>query len=477
MELSLKKQIVLVFLILILSISGIDIICNHYFLGDFYLNNKKNTILQVANNIEKNTNNINNTHFLNLLERECNVSNLSLLVVNKDMQPLIYFYNREKEEDIEKQLKMFIADRTKDNHVVSEVEDDILNINYLQVCGRFSNGCYYIINTPLESINESVSLSTIFLLYVLIILLPVSICLILFLVTRITDPLTKLTIVSKKIANLDFSETCEETGSSEIVELANNFNKMSKELEKNIGKLKTANIKLKEDLERKEEIEEMRKDFLSSVSHELKTPIAIISGYSESLKDGIDDKEEVAFFADTIYEETGKLSKMVKQILQINKIEYMNSDINITKINLKELINIIILPMNKVIEEKNIILVNNISSDIFVWSDEVLLSQIISNYITNAIDYVNTNGIIRIDIISEKEKTKLTIFNTGSYIEENVIDKIWDKFYKIDKSRNRNFGGTGLGLSIVKTYANKLKQEYGVKNVNGGVEFYITIDT
>ena len=234
MEISLKKLIVLAFLILIFTISGVDIICNHYFLGDFYLNNKKNKILQVANNIEKNTDNINNTNFLNSLERECNVSNLSLLVVNDNMSPLIYFCNKEKKDEIQKQLKMFIADRTKDNHVVSEVEDDVLNINYLQVCGRFNNGCYYIINTPLESINESVSLSTMFLLYVLIILLPVSVCLILFLIARITEPLTKLTAVSKKIANLDFSETCEEVGSKEIIELASNFNKMSKELEKNI---------------------------------------------------------------------------------------------------------------------------------------------------------------------------------------------------------------------------------------------------
>lgn len=476
MEISLKKQIVLAFLILIFTISGVDIICNHYFLGDFYLNNKKNKILQVANNIEKNTDNINNTNFLNSLERECNVSNLSLLVVNDNMSPLIYFCNKEKKDEIQKQLKMFIADRTKDNHVVSEVEDDVLNINYLQVCGRFNNGCYYIINTPLESINESVSLSTMFLLYVLIILLPVSVCLILFLITRITEPLTKLTAVSKKIANLDFSETCEEVGSKEIIELASNFNKMSKELEKNIGNLKTANIKLKQDLEEKEELEEMRKDFLSSVSHELKTPIAIISGYSESLKEGIEDKDDVIFFSETIYEETQKLSKMVKQIIQINKTNYMENDINITKENLIELINSIITPMQKVIEEKNVIIINNISSTIFTWTDKTLLSQIISNYITNAIDHVNINGIIRIDILTEKEKNKLIVFNTGSHIPEDCINKIWEKFYKIDKSRNRDFGGTGLGLSIVSTYSKKLDIECGVRNINGGVEFFITID-
>lgn len=476
MEISLKKQIVLAFLILIFTISGVDIICNHYFLGDFYLNNKKNKILQVANNIEKNTDNINNTNFLNSLERECNVSNLSLLVVNDNMSPLIYFCNKEKKDEIQKQLKMFIADRTKDNHVVSEVEDDVLNINYLQVCGRFNNGCYYIINTPLESINESVSLSTMFLLYVLIILLPVSVCFILFLITRITEPLTKLTAVSKKIANLDFSETCEEVGSKEIIELASNFNKMSKELEKNIGNLKTANIKLKQDLEEKEELEEMRKDFLSSVSHELKTPIAIISGYSESLKEGIEDKDDVIFFSETIYEETQKLSKMVKQIIQINKTNYMENDINITKENLIELINSIITPMQKVIEEKNVTIINNISSTIFTWTDKTLLSQIISNYITNAIDHVNINGIIRIDILTEKEKNKLIVFNTGSHIPEDCINKIWEKFYKIDKSRNRDFGGTGLGLSIVSTYSKKLDIECGVRNINGGVEFFITID-
>lgn len=469
---SFKKQIVLTFLIIILTITSIDIICNRYLLDDYYLNNKEHVITIEAEKINDNIDKIKDLNFLNDLERDCNIQNLSILIVDENYNPQLNFYTR---EDAESQIE-----RLKENEGIDKktqiITNKSLNVNYLEIVGVFDNGYYYMIRTPIDSIKDTASLSTIFLIYILIFLLPVSIVILLIISDRITSPLTKLTIASRKISNLDFSEKCIPSGSSEVVELSKNFNKMSSQLEQTIGELKTANTQLKEELGKKEKIEEMRKELMSSISHELKTPIAIISGYSESLKESIEDPEDIAFYADTIYDETQKLSKMVKQILDLNKLEYATDKIKIKNINLNNIINEIIQPMQKVISDKNILFKNNIGNNITVWTDKVMFTHILQNYITNAIDHTPKDGTIEINISLIDNKYKISIFNSGSHIEEQYINRIWDKFFKIDKSRNREFGGTGLGLAIVKSYAKTLNQEYGVENKKNGVEFYITAE-
>lgn len=469
---SFKKQIVLTFLIIILTITSIDIICNRYLLDDYYLNNKEHIITIEAEKINDNIDKIKDLNFLNDLERDCNIQNLSILIVDENYNQQLNFYTR---EDSDRQIE-----RLKENKGIDKktqiIENKSLNVNYLEIVGVFDNGYYYMIRTPIDSIKDTASLSTIFLIYILIFLLPVSIVILLIITDRITSPLTKLTIASRKISDLDFSEKCVPSGSSEVIELSKNFNKMSVQLEQTIGELKTANTQLKEELGKKEKIEEMRKELMSSISHELKTPIAIISGYSESLKESIEDPEDIAFYADTIYDETQKLSKMVKQILDLNKLEYATNKIKIKNINLNNIINEIIQPMQKVISDKNILFKNNISNNITVWTDKVMFTHILQNYITNAIDHTPKDGTIEINISLIDNKYKISIFNSGSHIEEQYINRIWDKFFKTDKSRNREFGGTGLGLAIVKSYAKTLNQEYGVENKKNGVEFYITAE-
>lgn len=476
MTISLKKQIILAFLTIILTITGIDIMCNRYLLDDYYLNSKENMLVTTASKIEKNLEDIQDIDFLNNIQRDCRINNLSLLVINEAQVPFICFYNKEDEELIIKRLNMYMAENKNEDYVLREVQNGALGINYLEICGKLSNGYHYIIKTPIDSIKNTASLSTLFLVYILIFLLPVSIMIILIITDKITQPLTKLTNVSKKIANLDFSEECKLEGSIEIIELSKNFNKMSNELETKIGELKTANANLKKDLDEKAELEEMRKEFLSNVSHELKTPIAIISGYSESLKDSIDDPEDIAFYSDIIFDETQKLSRMVKEILDINKLELQTIQVSISKIKLNDLIQNILVPLQKSIDEKQISLKINIPKNCFIWTDEKLLYHIISNYLTNALDHVNKSGTIEITLELNKDKYILKVYNSGSSIPEEYLDRVWEKFFKVDKSRTREFGGTGLGLAIVKTYANALKQNYGVKNKNNGVEFFITID-
>lgn len=476
-DISLKKQIVFAFLVILISIIGIDIIANNYLLDNFYLKNKQKNIINVAQEIDQNTSNLFDDEFLRGLERTCHIQNLSLLVVDEETTPVLYFYSKEEETETKTRLNMYIAETNRSDRVFDNVKNETLGINYIEVCGKLSNGYFYLIKTPIESIKESSALSIRFLLYITAILLPVSIVIMLIVVENITQPLKKLTKVSTKISSLDFSEKVCIEGSTEIVELGKNFNKMSDELEKNIGELKTANAKLQDDLVKKQQLEKMKNDFMSSVSHELKTPIAIISGYAESLADNIvDEPEDIKFYSETIYDEAQKLSDMVQQILTINKMEFHEAEINIQRINIYNVIEEIVAPMQKIISDKNLDFQININKNQTVWTDESLIKQIVSNYITNAIDHVNVNGKVTVDLEEYDNKYKLKVFNTGSNIADEYKDMIWEKFFKIDKSRHREFGGTGLGLSLVSTFAKVLNQEYGFQNLRNGIVFYITCD-
>ncbi len=462
------------FLLIIALIVSLDVTANRYFLDDFYYKYKKESVLNLVEQIDENMVNISNPDFLSEIERECNIQNLSLVILNSKGSPFISFFSKENEETLLNSINYYIETNEQETKTIKKI-DPLLRINYMEVYGRFSNGYVYIIKTPIDAVKDSAAIATIFLLYLILIILPFILFVIFISIEKITDPLTKLTENSTKIAKLDFSAKYEPSGSAEIQKLGENFNFMAEQLKKTINQLETANKSLKSDLKQKEETEKMRREFLSSVSHELKTPIAIISGYAETLKDCISDPEDVEFFADTIYEETQKLSLMVKEILDINKMEYTETEMTKTQGDLNKLLKNILNPLKKVINEREITLINKIPRETFVLSDEITLSRILSNYITNAIDHTPNKGKIVIAYLPYKNKHKISVCNTGSHIDEKDLPHIWEKFYKIDKSRNREFGGTGLGLAIVKASAGSLKEEVGVNNLSNGVEFFVSI--
>ena len=448
-KMSLRKQIVVSFLLIIFTIIGLDMLCNSLFLNSYYSKTKKEDIIDMANSL--NVDLLENEAYLSDLERDCSIKNLTILVCDKS--EMCYYYPTYS-SDAENQLRIYMAESNKKNTVIGNIRDDKLNLSYLQVCGQKDEYCY-IIRTPLESIEEFASIYTMFLL----------------------QPVKNLTKASIRIANMDFSVKCPEVGSTETMELASNFNTMSQKLERNVSDLSVANKKLEEDIKKIEQAEEMKRDFMSGISHELKTPIAIISGYAESLATFIDDPEDVKMYANTICEETDKLSYMVQQILKINKMESSSIDIKFENIKLNDTVYEILNPLEQIISDKKIKIENRISKNAYVKTDKSLFVQILSNYITNAIDYTENGGKIIISCTPiNGQKYKITVYNSGSNIPDEYSDKIWDKFFKVDTSRNRKFGGTGLGLAIVKAFSTVLGQDYGFTNKQNGVEFYVTAD-
>ena len=221
----------------------------------------------------------------------------------------------------------------------------------------------------------------------------------------------------------------------------------------------------------------MRQEFLANVSHELKTPIALIQGYAEGLQDCInDDAESREFYCEVIIDEAAKMNNMVKKLLSLNQLEFGNDVVNIQRFDLTELINGVIQSATLLAEQKGAQISFEQKQPLYVWGDEFKLEEVVTNYISNAINHVDGEKQIEVTVLHQNDKVRVSVFNTGELIPEDSLDKIWIKFYKVDKARTREYGGSGIGLSIVKAIMDSHHQKYGVYNRKEGVVFWFELD-
>jgi signal transduction histidine kinase len=335
-----------------------------------------------------------------------------------------------------------------------------------------------LLRSNLESIEESVAIANNFLAYIGIIAVVIGSIAMLIISKKFTKPILDLAGIAKKMTDLDFEVKYEVKSKDEIGELGNSINTLSNKLESTITELKQANNELLTDIQKKTEIDEMRKEFLSNVSHELKTPISLIQGYAEGLKENINEDEESRdFYCEVIMDEADKMNKMVKKLLSLNELEFGNNQVNFERFDIVALIRSVLSATEILFKQKEVILHFEQTEPLFVWADEYMVDQVVSNYISNALNHVGGQNIIEIKLIPRNDLVRIAIFNTGDTIPEEDIDKIWIKFYKVDKARTREYGGNGIGLSIVKAIMNLLNQECGVINRTVGVEFWFELDT
>ena len=305
----------------------------------------------------------------------------------------------------------------------------------------------------------------------------VSILLIWYFAKRITEPIRELARLSDRMADLDFDAKYTSGGSNEIGELGENFNRMSEKLESTISELKKANNSLQKDIEQKDKLEKMRNEFLGNVSHELKTPIALIQGYAEGLKEGVnEDAESREFYCDVIMDEASKMNQMVKNLLTLNQLEFGTDEVEFERFDIVKLVKGVIASCDILIQQVNANVDFIADETAYVWADEFKTEQVVRNYLTNAIHHVGNEKRIEVKIVSTDGKVCVSVFNSGKPIPEEDVPKLWDKFYKVDKAHTREYGGNGIGLSIVKAIMESFHQGYGVKNYDNGVEFWFELD-
>ena len=369
---------------------------------------------------------------------------------------------------------------SNDNYTLQKVYDERLGDYYLEIWGTLDNGYSIILRTPIQGIKDNVNISTTLIKYVGGAILAVGIIAAFVVSTYITRPIKQLSNIAERMSEMDFDARYEGSDKGEIGLLGKSMNNMSEKLEQNIAELKKANLELKKDIDKKEKLEIMRTDFLSNVSHELKTPIALIQGYAEGLKEGItDDPESMEFYCDVIMDEANKMNTMVKRLLTLNQIEFGNDEPEMERFDINELIASVADANAIRAGQKNMSIVfDNRNEHNFVWADEYKTEEVLTNYISNALNHCD--GKRAIEVRTEKSENggtiTVTVYNSGKNIADEDLERIWEKFYKTDKARTREYGGNGIGLSIVKAIMDSMGQEYGVRNVSDGVEFWFNLD-
>lgn len=363
-------------------------------------------------------------------------------------------------------------------YTFSTIESQNSDSTYLALIGRLKSSETLVLRIPYATMTQDTSFNFVFLMISGFVALLVCLLFGGVMSSRFARPLTEMTEVANSVARLDFSKkyTGEQT-TDEIAQLGESINQMSEYLDHAITDLKDMNDRLEAEIQKKERIDEMRKEFIINISHELKTPIALIQGYAEGLRIGINESEEDKnYYCDIIVDEAHRMNHMVLQLLNLSKIELGNTVPMYSDIELYELAESVVAKTRVMWQEKNIhIDLSGIGEEV-VRGDCNMLDQAVTNYMTNAIDHTPEGGTIALSSESDQNHYIFRVRNQGEQLDPEEMDKIWDKFYKLDKARTRiTGGGSGIGLSIVRAMMTAHQGGCGVRNVEDGVEFYLTL--
>ncbi len=368
---------------------------------------------------------------------------------------------------------------TGDGYTIQTFTDENGETKYIEMWGFLADGCSFIYRSSYANLRNNITTSLSFYVAVCAMIFVIFSIILLLLMRSFTEPLKRLAYVATRINEGEYETRYESKRkrNDEIGVLSENVYEMAHKLERSISALKTSNLNLQNELKAKEKMEEARKKYMSDVSHELKTPIALISGYAEGLKEGIfDSPDDRDYYCDVIIDEAEKMNLMVKKLSTLNQLEQGKSAVNLERFNVVEVIDGFLKNMSMIIEEKGANVFFNDTDVAYVWSDEFLFEDVLTNYFNNALNHMDEKRIIRINVEKAEENIRVTVFNSGENIPEEELDKIWDKFYKVDKARTREYGGSGLGLSIVKAIAESLNKPCGAYNTPDGVAFYIELE-
>lgn len=494
--------------IIICLLAGTILACfviNSTFLSRYYVYEKKNLLIESYETLDAagQDGQLYSQDFDAQFEHICETGNLSIIIVKPDGMPVrASVHNTSFIQNLLNDI-LFSQDQNRvevlasaDQYVIQRVRDARMdNSDYLVLWGALEDGNLILVRTAMESIRESSKVANRFLLYVGGCALVISILISILISRRITKPLLQMKEISKKMVDLDFDAkyiSSRDTvlfgrrkeidprqlpveEQNELDQLGAHMNQLSETLEKTISELKSANNELMQDIEKKEQIDEMRKEFLSNVSHELKTPLALIQGYAEGLCEGInDDRESREFYCEVIMDEADKMNQMVKKLLTLNQLEFGNEHVTMERFDVTELIRGIVTNSSILLQQRDITLEMDLPKE-YVWADAFKVEEVVTNYLSNAIHHADHEKKIRIFYEKKDNCLRISVFNTGNRIPQEDLNNIWDKFYKVDKARTREYGGSGIGLSIVKAIMDSFHQQCGVINHPDGVEFWFEL--
>ena len=510
MKRSMKRRLVAIFASMLLITISVICLANIVLLPSFYQSNKVSQmqgvysrIINICHDIDwKSVDETKKDEVYDKLDALTSNTNVSIYIVqiraypgSGDIAELEYVYpgDTERLQQVTKtQLSKYVKSiyfgeslgdncqmmNETPNYAMYKVYDDRVDSSFIELTGKMPDDYWVYLRCNYQSIQESASVTNQFMTYVGIVVVIAGIFIMFFVSNQYTKPILKLAAHAQDMQRLNFSTRYTDNRDDEIGVLGNSMNALSDKLEETISELKTANNELQLDLQRRSEQEQMRQEFLANVSHELKTPIALIQGYAEGLQENInDDSESREFYCEVIVDEADKMNKMVKKLLNLNQLEFGNGQVHLEHFDLNSVIQSVVNSSEILFRQKEVTLSYQPSdTTLMVWADEYMIEEVVSNYVSNALNHVKNEKKIEIKTVQNGDHICTSVFNTGDPIPEEDLDKIWTKFYKVDKARTREYGGNGIGLSIVKAVMDAHNQKFGVRNYDNGVEFWFELD-
>lgn len=439
------KIFFLMFSVVLMIILGL-IATNTIYLEKFYIKNKKEKLVELGQIL------IDPKYVIDFQNLEMH-SNVAILIKRTDE-----LYKLEKEAVLPKEEIDEIIVQLKNNEYVFK---EITLLDYrgkvLILFMPYMRDRYIEIITPLSFIQEGLEISTRYHLLIIVLALIIGSSMSFVFSKKMTDPILELKEITQRISLLDFNIKFEKERKDEIGELGYAINKMGGTLEKNIDEINKVNKKLMEDIENEKRLDKLRKKFIASVSHELKTPIAIIQGYAQGLMENIAETEEDRnFYCEIIVEESLKMDSLVKELLLITQMDSGYFKIEKEKVDLYQMIK----DIRDKYSSKNREIKYIGEKDIFAYCDEKYIDRVLENLVVNALKYSTGDREVTITVEDIENRYKVIISNESENLSEDDLENIWTPFYRVNKARDRD--GHGLGLAIVRGILENHKSNFGV---------------
>ncbi len=344
----------------------------------------------------------------------------------------------------------------------------------LYLMGAKADELIVLLETPLEPIQAAADLTVRYTLWAGLIALLIGSIIAFVLSSLMTKPIRQMTRVARSMAELDFSKRVVVTSTDEVGELGENVNRMAEVIQLYTAELRTANDQLVSDIDERLRAEQAQKQLVSNISHELKTPLALISGYAEGLREGMAEQPEVRDeYCDVILDESRRMTRLIHQLLRLAKLQSFVGTPQKERVELAGLAMEMLGGFHLSAQRKDVSLEYEFCQDAAVLADPDACEQVLRNYMLNALAHVNEGGTLRVSLCDTEEgHIRLEVFNTGSHVSPENADRLWDSFYRADQGRSRDGGEVGLGLSIVKAHMLRHAMPFGVYNTGDGVVFY-----
>ncbi|MBQ3392025.1 MAG: HAMP domain-containing protein [Lachnospiraceae bacterium] len=502
---SLHVQFTVIFVLLILCAIGLTWLLNHFFLEQYYLRERQKRLVSDYNLLQEasRSGELADESFVESLREIADRDEIGIVVMDSNSSAVSAYvtedqtllrrmwdnllgetpalpddYSAENAQNGSRTQYYLVRTVEKtENYRIQIVLDSRLGIRYMEMWGILEDGSVFLLRCAIENLRLSTVIASRFLALSGLFVALFGAVAAYFLAGYVSKPIRDLTEISDRMKKLDFSAKYQGRSGNEIAELGENINELSGILEETIGELKSANRELKEDIARREKAEEMRQEFLTGVTHELKTPLALIQGYAEGLAEGVaDDPESTRYYCDVIVDESKRMNGMVQRLLTLNELEFGRSNVEMVRFDLVMLIRGYLESAKTLAVQSGVKVLFDVTEPVYVWSDEFLVREVFSNYYTNAIHHAEGDRVVEITLQERGDCVRVSVFNTGSPIPAESLPRIWEQFYKVDKARTRAYGGNGVGLSIVKAIMGLLQRDFGAENYDNGVMFWFELE-